>query len=62
MHYYPDEEYLDFLDDPEFYREWHAPENQVTHTCEQCGQQFTANRNRGDLAFCEGCADRNERC
>ena len=51
-------EYEDAFElDPEFERYWHAPENQVTHTCEGCGCSFTGHFSRGDLGYCNRCAD-----
>ena len=56
------EDYLDYRDDPEAFDEWHAPDNQATHTCEECGCKFKGHASRGKLSFCESCADKRERC
>ena len=53
----PYEDYLDRLEDPEEYREWHHPKNQATHTCKGCRARFKANKARGPLAYCDRCAD-----
>lgn len=44
-----------------FEYEWNAPQNQVEHVCEACGVTFKANKLRGPLGFCDGCADKRER-
>ena len=44
----------------EFERAYHAPENQRQHKCQGCGCTFGAYKGRGELTYCDACADRIE--
>ena len=46
-----EDDYQDYLEDPEAFHEWHAPGNQTTH------EKFKAHYARGPLAYCDRCAD-----
>ncbi|MCY4508606.1 MAG: hypothetical protein OXG35_16865 [Acidobacteria bacterium] len=39
---------------------WNDPKNQREHVCLHCKETFKAHHSRGELGYCDRCADRIE--